>query len=305
MAAIAVTATAKASRTNEQAPVMMQGDKPYPLQEEALPPALRHPMDLQIPEELQGFTGFEGIDSSAFVIPRMKIVQPTSKEGTPGKFFINLTGDEFEDLDIVVIKAMRGRVLWNRADQGSDKPLCRSADFMHPDSSIDNPPSPVCVKQLMNGGKTMLNPVCVNAGWNGNTRPACDETWNLLCVQKDDFLPFWISCSGTSIRPVKKYLSAIALRRCPLWQFSTTITTEENKGDRGRYYSLKFVSPTPITKELEADLIPMVTQLRDADIKRTFDVEEEMKDAEGEDGNGGNGGVASNSLPEKPGWMKN
>lgn len=271
------------------------------------PLALRHPMDVQIPEELQGYTGFETIDPSAFVIPRMKIVQPTSKEGTQGRLRINLTGDEFSDMDVVIVKAMQGRVMWDQSNPGNEKPLCRSSDFLHPDSSIENPPSPECVRQVTNTmKKTMLKPVCPNAGWNGTEKPACGETWNLLCIQKDEFLPFWLSVTGTSIAPVRRYLSAIALRRCPLWQFETVITTEEQKGDRGRYFVLKFVSPKPIARELEEQLIPMVAELKNADIKRTFDAEEELR-ADGADGGNGGGGEAQSagtSAPEEPGWMK-
>lgn len=269
-------------------------------------PALRHP----IPEELQGYTGFEGIDPSAFVIPRMKIVQPTSKEGTQGRLRINLTGDEFAAVDVVIVKAMQGRVLWDHDNAGNEKPLCRSADYFRPDSSIENPPSPECVRQVTSTTKkTMLKPVCPNAGWNGSEKPACGETWNLLCIQKDEFLPFWLSLAGTSIAPVRRYLSAIALRRCPLWQFETVISTDEQKGDRGRYFVVKFESPKPITRELEEQLIPMVAELKNADIKRTFDAEEELRADEGADG-GNSGGVSGQShgtataAPEEPGWMK-
>jgi hypothetical protein len=274
------------------------------------PPALHHPMDVQIPEELQGYTGFETIDPSAFVIPRMKIVQPTSKEGTQGRLRINLTGDEFAALDVVIVKAMQGRVLWDHDNAGNEKPLCRSSDYLHPDSSIENPPSPECARQVTSTTKkTMLKPICPNAGWNGNEKPACGETWNLLCIQKDEFLPFWLSLAGTSIAPVRRYLSAIALRRCPLWQFETVISTDEQKGDRGRYFVVKFESPKPITRELEEQLIPMVAELKNADIKRTFDAEEELQADDGADGgNGGGGGGQSHgtakAAPEEPGWMK-
>lgn len=271
------------------------------------PPALHHPMDVQIPEELQGYTGFETIDPSAFVIPRMKIVQPTSKEGTQGSLRINLTGDEFAAMDVVIVKAMQGRVMWDQGNPGNEKPLCRSSDFLHPDSSIENPPSPECVRQVTSTTKkTMLKSVCPNSGWNGSEKPACGETWNLLCIQKDEFLPFWLSLAGTSIAPVRRYLSAIALRRCPLWQFETVIATEEQKGDRGRYFVVKFTSPKPITREFEDQLIPMVAELKNADIKRTFDAEEELQADGTDDGNGGGGGGPSSgtAAPEEPGWMK-
>jgi len=289
----------------------MQQVEPSPDRPASLP-ALRHPMDVQIPEELQGYTGFETIDPSAFVIPRMKIVQPTSKEGTQGRLRINLTGDEFAALDVVIVKAMQGRVLWDHDNAGNEKPLCRSSDYLHPDSSIENPPSPECSRQVTSTTKkTMLKPICSNAGWNGNEKPACGETWNLLCIQKDEFLPFWLSLAGTSIAPVRRYLSAIALRRCPLWQFETVISTDEQKGDRGRYFVVKFESPKPIPRELEEQLIPMVAELKNADIKRTFDAEEELQSAGGEGGNGGTGGngeagwQTGSPPPEQPGWMKN
>jgi len=289
----------------------MQQVEPSPDRPASLP-ALRHPMDVQIPEELQGYTGFETIDPSAFVIPRMKIVQPTSKEGTQGRLRINLTGDEFAALDVVIVKAMQGRVLWDHDNAGNEKPLCRSSDYLHPDSSIENPPSPECARQVTSTTKkTMLKPICPNAGWNGNEKPACGETWNLLCIQKDEFLPFWLSLAGTSIAPVRRYLSAIALRRCPLWQFETVISTDEQKGDRGRYFVVKFESPKPIPRELEEQLIPMVAELKNADIKRTFDAEEELQSAGGEGGNGGTGGngeagwQTGSPPPEQPGWMKN
>jgi len=287
----------------------MQQVEPSPDRPASLP-ALRHPMDVQIPEELQGYTGFEDIDSSAFVIPRMKIVQPTSKEGTQGRLRINLTGDEFAAMDVVIVKAMQGRVLWDHDNAGNEKPLCRSSDFLHPDASIENPPSPECVRRVTSTTKkTMLKPVCPNAVWNGTEKPACGETWNLLCIQKDEFLPFWLSVAGTSIAPVRRYLSAIALRRCPLWQFETVISTDEQKGDRGRYFVVKFESPKPITRELEDQLIPMVAELKNADIKRTFDAEEELQADDGADGGngGGAGGKSSGTAkaaPEEPGWMK-
>ena len=42
------------------------------------------------------FLGFEDFDQGDMVIPRRKIVQPTSREGNPGNFMDNLTGEEFE-----------------------------------------------------------------------------------------------------------------------------------------------------------------------------------------------------------------
>jgi hypothetical protein len=49
-----------------------------------------------------------------------------------------------------------------------------------------------------------------------------------------------------------------------------------------------------------------VAELKNADIKRTFDAEEELQADGTDDGNGGGGGGPSSrtAAPEEPGWMK-
>ena len=44
--------------------------------------------NLALLKELEGFTGYEEISPSALIVPRVKIIQPTSKEGTPGTLVI-------------------------------------------------------------------------------------------------------------------------------------------------------------------------------------------------------------------------
>jgi hypothetical protein len=236
-----------------------------------------------IPEELNGFTGLEGIGNETWIIPRIKIVQPTSKEGTAGNLRINLTGDEFEELHVVFVKAVQGRILWDKDNPGNEKAICRSYDFLRPDVSIEVPPSDICARYVMGTNKKqILKPVCPNAQWVDNERPACGEVFNLLGIWLEEMLPFWMTLHGTSIQPVRKFLSAIALRRCPLWQFDTMLFTEEQKGDRGKYYIARFASPKPITKELEAEIVDMVLGLKDADVKRTVEAEEAAMDEAGE-----------------------
>ena len=252
-----------------------------------------------IPDELNGYTGLEGITNEAWVIPRIKIVQPTSQEGTAGMLRMNLTGDEFERLDILVIKAVQGRVYWNPEDNAEEDLLCRSYNFLEPDESIDNPPSPICGKFINGkGGKQIFKQVCSKSIWGpSGERPECDETYSLLCISKDDLLPFWVTLSGTSLKPVKRYLSAMALRRVPLWQYFTTLATKEQKGNKGKYYVADFLSPKPITQEMEEDVVGLVMSLKDADIKRTFEEEE----AQAEDSESGSG---SGETEPPPDWVK-
>jgi hypothetical protein len=255
-----------------------------------------------IPDELQGFTGLEGIDVSAFVIPRIKLVQPTSKEGTAGMYRINLTGDEFTDLPIIVIKAIQARTMWD-PDPKSEEVLCRSYDFMKPDSSIIKPYSPICAKKITNLKKQeVLTVVCPQGKWRkdekGNdVKPECAETYNLLCLQAEDLLPFWITLAGVSIGPVRKYLSAIALRRCRLFQWETVLSSEM-KTEPQKHYVAKFSTPKPVPTENAQVVAQTIIELNlmEADIKRTFEAEE----AQAEGGEADDPG----QTPKAPGWVK-
>lgn len=255
-----------------------------------------------LPEELQGFSGFEGLDpSSVVIIPRIKLVQPTSKEGTPGTFRMNLTGEEFSELPIVVVKAIQGRTLWDR-DQSSEKVLCRSYDFFTPDPSIENPFSPICAKKAVNIKKQMVTiPVCAQSKWskdkNGkDVRPECGEAYNLLCLFSDEFIPFWTVIHGNSIKAVRSYLSAIVLRRGALWQWSTALASEM-KTEPSKHYVTKFSVPKPLSREVLEQVQNAIIglDLQSADIRRTFELEEvETSAVDGDD---------AGAPPEKPDWV--
>ena len=252
--------------------------------------------------ELADFTGLESITQDTWIIPRIRIVQPTSREGTAGRLIMNLTGDEYDNLPIVVVKATQGRVLWDKKNPGNDEALCRSYDFLNPDTaSIPVPPSPTCARRVVGArGKQSTKNVCPMAQWNGKEPPECSETFNLLCLLTDDLLPFWITLHGTSIQPVRRYLSAIALRRCPLWLYETVLSAEQTINDRGKFYVAKFSDTKPISKEDEARLGPVVAGLKDADIRRTVESEEDAMDED--DSSGGNGGgMGGEPMPE---WME-
>lgn len=254
-----------------------------------------------LPEELQGFSGFEGLDpSSVVIIPRIKLVQPTSKEGTPGTFRINLTGEEFENLPIIVIKAMQGRTMWD-PDPGKEDVLCRSYDFFTPDPSIEKPFAPTCAKKAMNIKKQMVTmTLCEQAKWHGETKPECSEVYNLLCLLSEDFVPFWLTIHGASIKAVRSYLSAIVLRRGALWQWDTALSSEV-KTEPKKHYVTKFAIPKPLSREMleqvQATIISL--DLQSADIKRTVEMEEAQQGGDGEESDANDAGAP----PEKPDWV--
>jgi hypothetical protein len=295
----ASSATTKTARAPLETPeVIIPASTALELREEAELP--------DIPRELDGFTGYEDIDPSRWIIPRVKIVQPTSKDvdATTGTLRVNVSGEEFEEIDIIVVKATQGRIWWEEG--GGDKVLCRSYDFLHPDPAIESPPSEICARRVpVVGGKKALKPVCPKSMWGaGKERPACDETFNLLCIMTDGMLPFWVTLAGMQIKPVRNYLSAVAIRRLPLWQFETTLGLTLTTNTKGKFYVARFSSPKPISREFEQEILPVVMSIKDADIARTFAEEEAA--AEGDLDTTGMPPTyeEGESLPEQPEWMR-
>ena len=215
--------------------------------------------EVAIPEELEDYSGYEDFDSADLIIPRIKIVQPTSRKGTAGKFVMNLTEEEFDDFSMVVIKATRSRVLWSD-DLDAEEPVCRSQDFLNPDPAIEMPVNESCAVYALKGDLKVLETICDSAKWTGGQRPTCNQVFNLLCLSSED-VPFWISLSGVSIGPVKRYISTIALRRKKLWQFETTITAEERLKPT-KHYAIKFGPPQALSDERIKTVAELVIALK-------------------------------------------
>lgn len=226
------------------------------------------------PGERSEMLGLESFDAGDLVIPRYKIVQPTSKEGTPGVFKNNLTNEEKDRINVVVLAASKGRVCWG--ENIEEDPVCRSSDGLMPSEEVERPINPVCGTK--ENGKR-FEPVCPNAVWqDNNQRPACDEVINLLCVNRDDQVPFFISLHGMQLKPVRAYLSAIGLRRKSLHEFQTTLTLKETTNHKGKFFVVQFGE----IKESEAGEKEVFRskffQFANQSIDRTFDAERKMKD---------------------------
>ena len=114
--------------------------------------------------------GLEVFDTGDLVIPRYKIVQPTSKEGTPGLFRNNLTNEERDKVNVVVLAATKGRVCWS--ENIEEDPVCRSSDGLNPSKDVEKPFNQVCGTKE---NSKPFDPVCVNAQWKEKgERSICD-----------------------------------------------------------------------------------------------------------------------------------
>jgi len=170
-----------------------------------------------VPMVLPTGAGLEVLTPEDLIIPRLTLVQPTSQiEGIEaGKFCLNLTGEEFDTLDVVFLKVTKGRIYFPEGST-DQKPVCGSQDRLKPSPRFEQPVAETCES-------------CFYANWNGKEPPVCNETLNLLGVMVDAGLPFWWSVKSTAIAPTKRFLSAIALRSRAgknLFDAQATITSQ-------------------------------------------------------------------------------
>ena len=177
--------------------------------------------------------GLEDFDPSDLIIPRLKLVQPSSAEGTPGALLSNLSGEEYDSLRFVPLSIRKGRVLW---EEGNDMPICRSSDALRPDEGIESPQNSVCAERRK--GRTV--DVCSMGKW-GDGPPPCKLNYTILGLDIDhDEQPFMITLSGTSIKPTKKLISTFTLRRKSIYSMSVVLSTQKGRSKHGSFYVVSF-----------------------------------------------------------------
>ena len=187
------------------------------------------------PAEVVG--GMEDIDKDDLVIPRLKIIQTTAKEGTPGKFGLNLTMEEFDTVDATLLKVTKGRVMFDKEDL-TLPPLCGSQDRIVPaDYFTDEADGTVPMSDVCDG--------CVQAQWDGNTPPPCSETYTMLMLDVNTFIPFFLQLKGTAIRPSKSLITAIFLQSntpklkkagAMSCDFTTHMALQKKSNKQGTFY---------------------------------------------------------------------
>jgi len=224
--------------------------------------------------------GLEVFDTGDLILPRLRIVQPTSKEGTVGWFKNNLTNEEKDKINAVVLAASKGRVCWG--ENLDEDPICRSSDGIHPSENVESPVNEICGTK--ENGKR-FEPVCPNAMWGEkkDERPICNEVINLLCIGKDDMVPFFISLHGTQLKPVRAYLSAVGLRRRSLYEYQATLKLKETTNGKGKYFVIQFEELKENSADEKDNFRALYFQFAGYPIDRTFDAEKAMKEADKDD----------------------
>ena len=148
--------------------------------------------------------------------------------------------------------------------------------YLGPGHHIEESVNPICGTK--ENGKR-FEPVCENALWrDNNERPLCNEVINLLCVNTDDQVPFFISLHGTQLKPVRAFLSALGLRKKSLYEFQATLGLKEKSSGKGKFFVIQFANLKENTPEEKEAFRALYFQFAGHTIDQTFDAEKKMKD---------------------------
>jgi len=202
--------------------------------------------------------GLGEITNEDLIIPRLKIGQNQSPGDVAGKLFIDVTGDAVDEMEIVILRLKKSRVLFPEDFSRESVPLCRSSNFIAPDEIED-----AC---------TMADNCddCAYSKWTKNEKgkskpPRCSEVWNFLILDFDTFMPAWFSLKSTALKPARKIVSMIKLRgrskRIPSWGYKTTLNVDTRSGDAGDSYIPAFSGLTELTGEDRGNMNSVQSQL--------------------------------------------
>lgn len=232
---------AKIKKTvNEVLPKNDQADFAKEVSDENLP-IIKKPSG-DVPSDVPFDDGLGEVSQEDLIIPRLKIGQAQSDGDVAGKLFIDITGDVIDEMELVLLKLTKGRVLFPEDFSRDSEPLCKSQNFKTPEESVESPMSTECKE-------------CPYAKWTKsstrkNKPPRCNEVWNLLVLDYENYVPCWLSLKSTALKPARKIISMLKLRgtakRIPCWGFKFTITINIRTGDSGNSYVPAFSALTEL-----------------------------------------------------------
>lgn len=173
-------------------------------------------------------TGLEDFDVTDAIIPRLSIVH---KNAT---FKDNLSGREFNELNLIILGLTKQRILWHHnVDGDGEAPMCKSPNFEtgYPNLEASRDKAfpwersgfdPDTIPLSPTGQKPLPCSNCQLKEWgshpNGNT-PYCSEQWTLSVMYDpdgdNDWVPAFLTLQRSSIKPIRSYLTSFARSNKP------------------------------------------------------------------------------------------
>jgi hypothetical protein len=199
------------------------------------------PADEKYLQSVSGM-GLEGIPSEVLPIPRVNLVQFSTKnailkdgsEAKPGWYYNTGTQDAYETLPCSVLRAGVSRVKFD-PDFTSGPPLCRSRDGV-----------------FSAGGQRCVE--CEFSKWTDKP-PECSLNLDFICVRDEDRSPFLISASRTSFAAARKALMSMIFSKLPAFGHQVVLESKQVDSKKGKFFVMvwRILGPRPVKeiKELE------------------------------------------------------
>jgi hypothetical protein len=169
--------------------------------------------------------GLEDFDTSDMVMPRLQINHKTATLKD------SLSGQEYPELDVVMLGLIKNRILWADEVEDGDRPLCKSHDFQHGNPDLLR--FPWKESGFNQADADQDNPVlpcegCALKEWgtapNGKT-PWCSEqhVFAVLMEVNGGFAPALYTVQRTGIKPSKTYLTSFVRTKQPTYMVYTKL----------------------------------------------------------------------------------
>lgn len=188
--------------------------------------------------------GFENIEKSDLLLPRLKLLQAMSPEVNdlnqkPGTMFIGLSNKNYgEKIVVIPVLHFRSRIKWNPKDDGG------GIDCSAPDGK-----TPRETKYAANCA------ACQYPNWRPEEKkkkdqqPQCTLYDNFLCLVDGATEPVIIPFERSKAKVAKKWYSVGGLKGGDMfdWQYEITVVKEKNADDEQFFnYSVRDIGkPTP------------------------------------------------------------
>lgn len=176
--------------------------------------------------------GLGDFDSSDMVMPRLSI------EHQKGVYVDNLTGEEFPELNVVLLGLVKQRIMWHPDPDHDGGPLCKSIDAKTGNPGKDFPWDATNFSQPTDGqSKPLPCDSCALTEWGShpkNNTPWCSEQYTLPLLMEakgtGEFIaPAILTVQRSGVKPARAYMTAFKRSQSPLFTVVTRLTLNTNK----------------------------------------------------------------------------
>lgn len=193
--------------------------------------------------EVRGIKGLGNLPRSAYRMPRLTLLQPTSRQegGVSGEYMLGDSGQSVKWFDAAFFHIQPIRT---RYPDGSElgAPECWSYDRLWPAKSVLSPFSTQC-----DG--------CVQSLWTGEDKAPCSAGYAVFGLRLPDLTPFTWRIHGEAVSVIERWAVGLELlvpRLESLWDVRVTLASEKGKSEKGKYF-LPVIKHEPLPESRKLD----------------------------------------------------